>query len=1098
MSYVNATQAVKVYINDVEVSEYLIQGSISDDSAYTASIITSRGQIVLGGTRDIFDLKQKKYPVGSIVDVWVKLRNGKVTKHPKGRLYVINTSTNIEDKTLTLDVGCSLAFLSERQEQYGQKIQDLWSLMSANDRKSFKIDQSDMSSLSNYLKAVGKIIFQDKYGFIQTLNAFSGVGIGSTSLTPKLISFDTDTAISVESISDSSIEPDVDAITIESTIDVPVLTPEEEDDPDQCNIDSDCPTGYICDEGVCVEGCTVDSDCGPGEICVNGKCTPEEEEEEDDPDEPTIPVPEPLISSITQRTTPTPAVTGQIVFGEGTENTLTGQTNPIVPQGTTENPVRNWDGTIGHNYQVTGQIEIVDNNISERVTSGKYVEYKGPGNQVSFEQNWEHSSAATWGSSAIRNTITELVAEINKIVEEINSMLQKTNQLFDKRDEYDEGSVKWDQFHVKGMSFYSTAQDYFSAAESIIFAVNSIAKSNREKYNLATMTETSYKYGAAGQVKSKRTRSYVQEASLQNAKTHRVRKYWTTHTGNGAEEGASVGFRITWSNLEIIEARPVPRGKIRIGSFYFQYPLILASESLTTYEYSNQWTTERIEFTDFVNPENNYVTENYSSSQSANPLAPDRIEAEITGDDALFIEEDDIDDGTPPTPDEGEAPEEEEDLCPSTTVAFPMNTTLELSGSGTNNFDTTWFGTPEKYVKVESMPLEFAPLYLAKNSYGRCVATNFTSRLNRYQNYVKKYAIVLANKISGDNKGFRVSESLRAEVFAYHPFYPIQINLSTAELALNTLSASSTWVFDQSNALCSFDCFTYSTKDLKKFSKPSVYSCALKTEGNKTLTATNLKLPSNCVSIKIEELPDSADGEIQLVGSPVSVGDIITRIQIDSGNLVFVPVSSSETTSIDFTFKVIKADGEELNILDLLPGDLEDDVTAADYKADAGDFDNATTNGGTPAGGGNHDTGTAAGGFPIFNAGNFDTGAEVPLPQPVFPSNASGENGDTDYDDEGTSLVDDDGNTIDIGDLPSGEGDTEGGFDVVINANFITGIESIMTAKIVLTEGFDYGYALDPFGFEIDFGSIATPNTFNGNLGTIDTPVEPVIASSVT
>lgn len=54
-----------------------------------------------------------------------------------------------------------------------------------------------------------------------------------------------------------------------------------------CNIDSDCPQGYICLEGICVPdpklpggpntpilGCSVDSDCPPGWSCREGVCIP--------------------------------------------------------------------------------------------------------------------------------------------------------------------------------------------------------------------------------------------------------------------------------------------------------------------------------------------------------------------------------------------------------------------------------------------------------------------------------------------------------------------------------------------------------------------------------------------------------------------------------------------------------------------------------------------------------------------------------------------------------------------------------------------------------------------------------------------------------
>lgn len=58
----------------------------------------------------------------------------------------------------------------------------------------------------------------------------------------------------------------------------------------ECVIDGDCPTGFICQDGVCIpEGeqppdplppppepeCVTDAECPPGEICDNGVCVPE-------------------------------------------------------------------------------------------------------------------------------------------------------------------------------------------------------------------------------------------------------------------------------------------------------------------------------------------------------------------------------------------------------------------------------------------------------------------------------------------------------------------------------------------------------------------------------------------------------------------------------------------------------------------------------------------------------------------------------------------------------------------------------------------------------------------------------------------------------
>lgn len=42
-----------------------------------------------------------------------------------------------------------------------------------------------------------------------------------------------------------------------------------------CTVDSDCPAGQVCQNGVCVPaggGCTIDSDCPAGEVCSQGVC----------------------------------------------------------------------------------------------------------------------------------------------------------------------------------------------------------------------------------------------------------------------------------------------------------------------------------------------------------------------------------------------------------------------------------------------------------------------------------------------------------------------------------------------------------------------------------------------------------------------------------------------------------------------------------------------------------------------------------------------------------------------------------------------------------------------------------------------------------
>lgn len=203
------------------------------------------------------------------------------------------------------------------------------------------------------------------------------------------------------------------------------------------------------------------------------------------------------------------------------------------------------------------------------------------------------------------------------------------------------------------------------------------------------------------------------------------------------------------------------------------------------------------------------------------------------------------------------------------------------------------------------------------------------------------------------------------------------------------------------------------------------------------------------------------------------------------------------TSTFTFTYEALKADNTVISSIEnIYPLDTALAATAANYKADAGDFDNNTTNGGTSAGGGNFDNQTSAGGFPVVEAGDFDTGNAVSFPQPALPSSASAANGDTDYEaDIGIAVKDENDNQIQVGTLPLGEGEVEGSFDIVVNANFTLHAACVLKANLVQTEGFDYGYCRNAFGYPVDYGTIATAGSFIGDFGTIDTPTTPSISS---
>ena len=77
----------------------------------------------------------------------------------------------------------------------------------------------------------------------------------------------------------------------------------------------------------------------------------------------------------------------------------------------------------------------------------------------------------------------------------------------------------------------------------------------------------------------------------------------------------------------------------------------------------------------------------------------------------------------------------------------------------------------------------------------------------KYENYINKYLVVEVAKRKMDNRGIRVVEKMRPELFEYYPFMPITIVINANNKTLLARTSAATWAFDSTNALCSLDCY---------------------------------------------------------------------------------------------------------------------------------------------------------------------------------------------------------------------------------------------------------------------------------------------------
>jgi len=199
---VNKTRGVRLYINGVEYSDNLIQINLNDESVTGSGILPTSGSIVLGqisGGTNIEDYDKNIFLRGRPVTINVKTTSGTYIRHPRGRLFIVDSSYNPEDRQLTLDVGCKLYLAS-----LSDNIENLI------DETDFDIpeDQQNFASLNSAIQAEGKILWQDNQGDIQKGDFYDGDGLGTNRAAGEWVSILNETAITVEPLGQGNLIPD--------------------------------------------------------------------------------------------------------------------------------------------------------------------------------------------------------------------------------------------------------------------------------------------------------------------------------------------------------------------------------------------------------------------------------------------------------------------------------------------------------------------------------------------------------------------------------------------------------------------------------------------------------------------------------------------------------------------------------------------------------------------------------------------------------------------------------------------------------------------------------------------------------------------------
>lgn len=118
---VQNTRAAQLTIGGQDYTSSLIEFQVTDASAFNRGLVTTSGTLTLGqrpGQADIQDYDRNTFKRGVVVTLDVTEPGGSAYRHPRGYLYVVSVSYNVEGEQLVVELGCrlSLAFLTDNAE----------------------------------------------------------------------------------------------------------------------------------------------------------------------------------------------------------------------------------------------------------------------------------------------------------------------------------------------------------------------------------------------------------------------------------------------------------------------------------------------------------------------------------------------------------------------------------------------------------------------------------------------------------------------------------------------------------------------------------------------------------------------------------------------------------------------------------------------------------------------------------------------------------------------------------------------------------------------------------------------------------------------
>jgi|GEM_PF-2642294 len=851
MSYINTTTPTRIWIGGKEYTDWMISGSVNDESSLSSAIAKTSGSIKLGGVHNSLITKEFPLPIGSEIIIQCTLPGGFSSRHPRGTLYVINSTINYEDQTVDIEVGCSLFFASTYEVSFRPRIKELFDLI-PEPYSVFNVENYDLSELNGVLESLGYIMYQDKNGKIQCAPSFGAQGFGAVSSSSKFTCYDNATAISIQSLSESSALVDPASLVIKMDWGIPLYEP-----PDPEEVED-----------------------------TDGDGIPDDEEDEDDDGEnenTNEPISETQYLKTKVLTIADIDTCLQVHYGKKIRVTDAKvyncgvALNPEYIAATEE--LNEWnknpdfckkplsldeffkEAESFYAYEVKGKLATVENYISDEIQKYQYAEYNGPGKQLSYEKTYETMSIWRIADASISQWLDNVSREYDLAIEEANAAMSECNeyaQICEENNIWIKTEAQRNCLTKKEKNIMEQTFAFYDclftarlarANELIEYAigVRNVAINGLSffygKNRETNITERFITFGEGGEILSSKETNTIQ-AGASKFTVDFIKR--TGEISSADRPSGVIDDQRTASDVGKYKFGP-PLHIITGECFedLCNWPIdFLQSETIDVYEFYNGVVKQTSTKFDYENPENNTVDIKISTDNStAAPAEPRNESASSTSDidgDGIPDEEDPDRDGDGDPNDTDPEPDDPNVNSRNLLASCNINTeTVEreytiLGKPVVPMLGAGWAGYYTPAAEEISMPISFKDLVPEDVQYAitgqpvsegleelmvteascKFITDEFrrvaTANMVIYEEYINKYLAVAMAKRLSDNKGIRIVEKMRAEVFDYYPFMPITVVLTANQQTMLAYVSSATWAFDSTNAICSFDCYIMS------------------------------------------------------------------------------------------------------------------------------------------------------------------------------------------------------------------------------------------------------------------------------------------------